>query len=103
MTKQTPEAKVKRAIKEALNAYGAYHCMPPANGYGRSGIPDILACYRGQFIAIEAKAGRNRTTALQDLELDKIRTTGGISLVINELNLDTLLTVLDDLQQRGRP
>lgn len=94
----TPEAKVKRAIKEALNAYGAYHCMPPANGYGRSGIPDILACYRGQFIAIEAKAGKNTTTALQDLELDKIRSAGGISLVINERNLDDLTQVLDRLQ-----
>ena len=27
--------------------------MPSTNGYGSSGVPDIIASYRGKFIGIE--------------------------------------------------
>lgn len=80
----TPEAKVKAAVKRLLDSYGAYYFMPPANGYGRAGIPDIIACYYGQFIAIECKAGRNKPTALQVRELSLIDASGGDTFVVNE-------------------
>jgi hypothetical protein len=78
----TPEAKTKKAVKALLDASGAYHFMPPANGYGRAGIPDIVACVNGRFLAVECKAGKGKTTALQDRELAAIRAAGGVSLVV---------------------
>lgn len=80
----TPEAKVKNTVKKLLDMFGAYYFMPPANGYGRAGIPDIIACYHGQFIAVECKAGRNKPTALQVRELAMIDAVGGRTFVINE-------------------
>jgi hypothetical protein len=59
-------------------------------GYGRSGIPDIIACHQGRFIAIECKAGNNTVTALQEAELKKIEDAGGYALVVNEENLTTV-------------
>jgi hypothetical protein len=47
-------------------------------------------CHKGRFIAVEAKAGSNKPTALQELHLARIRAAGGIALVINETNMDTL-------------
>jgi hypothetical protein len=44
----------------------------------------------GRFLAVEAKAGKGKTTALQDMHLEKIKTAGGVSMVVNELNLDQL-------------
>jgi pantoate kinase len=64
--------------------------MPIGTGYGNSGVPDFLICHKGRFIAVEAKAGTNKPTALQELHLEKIRARGGIALVINETNLDAL-------------
>jgi len=61
---QTPEAKVKAAVRKLLVAFGIYHFMPAANGFGRAGIPDIICCFGGRFIAIECKAGKGVTTAL---------------------------------------
>ena len=86
----TPESKVKKRVRLVLDTYGAYHFMPPANGYGRAGIPDIVGCLGGRFLAVECKAGNNTTTALQDRELESIRNAGGVALVINETNINEL-------------
>lgn len=82
-------------MKKILLASNAYFFMPPANGFGRSGVSDIIACNKGKFLAIECKAGKGTTTALQERELAAIREAGGTALVINENNLHTLQEYLD--------
>ena len=96
---QTPEKKVKDKVTAVLKEYGAYYFFPPSNGFGRSGIPDIIACYCGQFIAIECKAGKNTTTALQRRELGTIEDAGGYALVINETNIEQVEAVLQQLKE----
>jgi pantoate kinase len=86
----TPEALVKKRIRKILDTAGVYYAMPIGTGYGNSGVPDFLACYQGNFVAIEAKAGKGKTTALQDSHLAKIRAAGGEAVVINEDNIDEL-------------
>lgn len=90
----TPEAKVKKQIRKLLDAAGAYHAMPIGSGYGNSGVPDFLVCHKGRFIAVEAKAGKGKTTALQEMNLAAIRAAGGTALVINEDNLNELKDLL---------
>ena len=91
---ETPEWRVKKAVRLMLDKLGAYHFMPPANGFGRAGIPDIIGCMDGHFIAIECKAGKGRTTKLQKREIASIKAAGGLALVINEKNIDELRTLL---------
>jgi hypothetical protein len=95
---QTPEAKVKNKIKKMLDAREIYHFSPYMAGMGRSGVPDIIACFKHHFIAIEAKAGNNQPTPLQAREILKIQTCGGHALVINENNLESLEFLLDTIQ-----
>ena len=90
----TPEAKVKAAVKKLLDEMGIYHFSPVQNGMGRAGIPDIIGCYRGRFLGIECKAGKGTTTALQDLELEKIRQAKGFAYVVNENNIHDLKELL---------
>jgi len=87
---QTPEAAVKAAVRKLLVEFGIYYFAPAANGFGRAGIPDIICCFGGRFIAIECKAGKGVTTALQDRELAAIRTAGGMTMVVNETNIQEL-------------
>lgn len=87
---QTPEGKVKAAVRKLLAEFGVYYFSPAANGFGRAGIPDIICCFGGRFIAIECKAGKGVTTALQDKELTAIRTAGGMTMVVNETNIQEL-------------
>lgn len=90
----TPEVKVKKQIRKLLDEAGAYYAMPIGTGYGNSGVPDFLLCHRGRFIAVEAKAGSNKPTALQELHMQRIRNNGGIALVINEKNFQELKELL---------
>ena len=86
----TPEGKVKKKVLDLLTQHGAYYLMPVTGGYGRSGVPDIIACLHGRFLAIECKAGGNKTTALQDKALADIQKAGGSALIINEDNTKDL-------------
>ena len=91
---QTPEAKVKAKIKTILKAHGAYYAMPIGTGLGNSGVPDFLVCHNGKFLGIEAKAGKGKTTALQEKNLRDIDRAGGLTLVITEENIDVLEMML---------
>ena len=93
----TPEAKVKAKIKDLLKQHGIYYAMPIGTGYGNSGVPDFLCCVAGHFLAIEAKAGKGKTTALQDKHISQINAQGGTALVVNEENLSELATLLEQL------
>jgi Holliday junction resolvase len=93
----TPEAKVKKKVVDVLKKNGAYYFFPATGGYGRSGVPDIVSCYRGVFVAIECKAGTNKPTPLQQAEMGKIKQAQGFVLVVNEDNIDDVSTLLRDI------
>lgn len=86
----TPEAKVKAKVKKKLKEIGAYYAMPVTGGYGNSGVPDFLVCNKGKFYGIECKAGGNKITGLQLFNLKAIEDAGGVALVVNESNVDSL-------------
>lgn len=81
-----------------LKEVDAYYFYPVASGWMSSGVPDIVACYKGRFIGIECKAGKNTTSALQDKNIAQIKQCDGIALVINEDNLDLLKETLNGIQ-----
>ena len=96
----TPEKKVKNSVVRLLKEQGAYYFFPASYGMGRSGVPDIVCCHKGNFIGIECKAGKNKPTPLQDKNLKQIRDAGGLDLVVNEGNMHT---VRDELMDCGKP
>lgn len=93
----TPEGKVKKQVKKILDDVGAYHFSPMTAGYGRSGVPDIIACVKGRFIGIECKAGKNEPTLLQKHNMKLINQSGGLSIVVNEGNIESLLTLVKEI------
>ncbi len=92
----TPEKKVKDKVVKLLKQYGIYYFFPATYGMGRSGVPDIICCNEGKFLAVECKAGKGKTTALQDRELAAIKAAGGDAFVINENNIDMLKEYIDE-------
>ena len=74
--------------------------MPIGTGYGNSGVPDFLCCVKGRFLGIEAKAGKGKTTALQDDHLRRTSEAGGMQMVVNETMLDALDTLLHYLKEK---
>ena len=94
----TPEKKVKTKVVAILKTFGAYYFYPVTGGYGASGVPDIVGCHKGRFFAIECKAGKGKTTALQEKNIAQIKATGGLAIVVNEDNIpdvDKLMIEID--------
>jgi hypothetical protein len=52
-----------------------------------AGVADILACYRGRFIAIEVKTPerRNYISDAQQAFLEAVRRAGGVAIVATEV------------------
>jgi hypothetical protein len=97
----TPESLVKKKIHAVLKSRGAYAVNYIGGISANNGTPDILACLNGRFIGIEAKAGKNKPTDLQTLNLKRIDAAGGLALVINEENLPLLEDILDGPHPRS--
>lgn len=86
---QTPEAKVKKSIKDWLKSQGFFYFLPAGTAYGTVGVSDIIACPRGVFVAIEVKApGKiNNTTANQDKFIENVIASGGIAFAADSLDV----------------
>lgn len=97
----TPEGKVKDKIKQLLKSYSpdVYYFMPAMGSFGKSGVPDIVACIKGSFVAIEVKADKrkNPPTALQVKNLTEITAAGGAALVIDADDLAMLQGFVEGL------
>lgn len=74
-----PEANLQRrvvsAIKRRFPSAWVYH---PCDRK-RMGVPDLLICVNGRFVAVELKAAGRKPTELQRFTLDKITHAGGIA------------------------
>ena len=95
----TPEKKVKTKVVAVLKTFGAYYFYPVTGGYGASGVPDIVGCYKGKFFAIECKAGKGKTTALQEKNIAQIKATGGLAIVVNEDNIEDVGNLMRQIER----
>jgi len=92
----TPEAKVKANVVKILKKYEVYYFFTATGGFGRSGVPDVVCCVKGKFLGIECKANGNKPTALQEREIEAIRSAKGMAMIVHEDNLDALETVIKE-------
>ena len=53
--------------------------------YSTAGIPDIICCYRGKFVAFEVKTEQGRLSKLQEITLERIQQAGGVAAKIISL------------------
>ena len=100
---RTPESKVKQKVVAVLKQYGIYYFYPVTGGYGRSGVPDIVACWQGRFIGIECKASGGRPTDLQMKNLHEITAQGGISLLVDETGIGVFTMLMDSWKNGALP
>lgn len=109
----TPEKKVKAAVKEFLHSRkvqslthpieGAlgFYWMPVPSGMGSSFL-DFVICYRGYFVGAEAKASMAKNpTPRQRLLLSMIVDAGGTGCWGDDLLVDILEKTFDEIDRRA--
>jgi len=83
------EGDVKKIVKQVLSSTpDCWWFMPPANGYGRAGIPDFVGWVNGCPFAIETKFGKGTTTAHQEKEIAAATKAGGEVWIVRETSVD---------------
>jgi len=100
MSAMTPEGKVKRKVVEVLKKHDVWYFFPANNGFGKSGIPDIIAIAKGKFIGIEVKADKTKKpTVLQGKCGEEIQQAGGWwFLVYDADSLRSLDQAIEDIE-----
>ena len=68
--------------------------------YGTSGIPDIICCYKGRFLGLEAKLPGGKLTELQKRTLDKINAAGGIARRVQSVDDVKVIIAQADRERR---
>lgn len=91
----TPEGRVKKKLVDMLKEMKVWYFFPANNGFGKSGIPDIIICWYGRFIGVEVKSPKGRPTALQLRCGGEIQDAGGKWCIVrNEDDIAALAAYL---------
>jgi len=101
-----PEAKVKAKLRKWLQKEypGCWTYMAPGGRFGRKGVPDMVCCILGLFVAIEVKAREGiKPTAIQQHELDLITMANGIAIVFDGWNELQLTYLKNEINNRVHP
>jgi hypothetical protein len=89
------KAIMKRLKKEPNSWWFKVHGGPSQ----KAGIPDIIGCWRGLFIAIEVKAPGGTLRRLQAYRIGQIMKAGGVaSMVYSVGEVELLLDTLDQVE-----
>jgi len=93
------ESKVTKAIMAYLKGRGVW-CFKVAGGpMQQRGVPDIICCWGGSFVALEVKRPElGRLTDLQALTIERIRAAGGVAEVVT--SVEEAVAVIDRVVPR---
>lgn len=95
-----PEKKVENSIKKYLDSIGAYYVKQHGSAFTKVGIPDILACVNGKFVAIEVKkTGGGVVSEAQKVHIENIIKAGGIAFVAD--NVEIVKDKLKHIEKKG--
>jgi Holliday junction resolvase len=100
MSASTPEGRVKRKVVEVLKKHDVWYFFPANNGFGKSGIPDIIAIISGHFVGVEVKSATGKPTELQKICGKQIEKAGGTWLVVaDDVTLEVLEAVIKNRKE----
>lgn len=94
-----PEKIFENKIKAFIKFKGGWYVKYFANKMTKKGIPDILACINGYFLAIEVKASKGKPSELQIYNCEKIREAGGFAYVVYPSGFEQLKEIICDLKK----
>lgn len=97
---QTPEGKVKDAVKKLLRKHEVWYFMPVSNGMGAMGIFDIVCCVNGKFLGVECKSdATKKPTPLQTHCAEGVLRSGGVVFLAHADNLTDLEYTINQIKE----
>jgi VRR-NUC domain len=93
MLEKTITNKILKYLKSVDNCF----CFKEHGGqYGTAGIPDIICCFNGRFVAFEVKTEKGRLTKLQEITIQNIKEAKGKAYKVT--SVDEVKKILEQLE-----
>lgn len=87
------EKNFENRVKKWIKSVGGWYVKYWAGGaFTSSGIPDLLSCIKGRFVAIEVKADDGEPSELQIWTVSQIRKAGGVAVILYPKAFDEFRT-----------
>ena len=91
------EKAFENKIKAFLKSKGAYFIKTHGDRFSRVGVPDIIACVNGYFVAVDFYLYYGKPSELQLYHLDEIRKAGGHSFLLYPKDFENFKNFLENL------
>ena len=91
------EKNIVTAIMRYLKTVPQSFCWKEHGGmYGTAGLPDIICCIGGRFIAFEVKTPKGKLTKLQEITITKIKAAKGEAYKVTSIKeVQSILETLE--------
>jgi len=94
------EKDIVSAIMRYLKTVAVCFCWKQHGGqFGVAGLPDIICCIGGRFVAFEVKTESGKLTKLQEVTIAKINAAGGSAYVVR--SVDEVKVIVERLEDCG--
>jgi Holliday junction resolvase len=94
------EKQFENKIKKFLKSHNIWFTKIWGGGYQKAGIPDILACVNGRFVAIELKGSSGKPTELQKYNIRRINECNGVGVILYPKDFERFKLLILDLLRR---
>ena len=95
----SPEKSFEIKVKKYLQSFGKqiWHFKVWGGGYQRSGIPDLIACVNGIFVAIELKSDSGKASELQKYNIKLINKSNGLGIILYPTGFESFKKIIEEV------
>jgi hypothetical protein len=94
------ESLVKRFLKDEGCWFVKYWA---GAAYTKAGVPDLLVCCNGFFVAVEVKSEGGAPSELQLWNIGRIKAAGGVALTLRPDGFDEFKALIRGLKGKEAP
>ena len=91
------EKELTAGIRYLLKSQGIWHFKNFGGPMSVKGLPDLIGCFGGRFLAIEVKRKSGKVSPEQEVMIARINRAGGLAFVARDLE-----TVIEKLGIKDR-
>lgn len=93
------EAQFQKKVTDFLTRQNVYYVKVWGGGFQRAGIPDLLCNVNGFFVAVELKTEVGRTSKLQDYNIERIRESGGVAILLRPSGFENFKSFVKEVKR----
>jgi hypothetical protein len=94
--KMTEKNLTNRILKYLKSKDYCFYFKEHGGRFGTSGIPDIICCFHGRFIAFEVKTQSGKLTKIQEITIQRINDAKGKAYKVT--SLEEVINILENLE-----